>query len=82
MPYNITDRDIKVEIEYLAPISAPIIKGEKIAILHIDIIGYKSYKYELYALNTIYELEFIDKVKLILKDEYLKFKKYVINLNL
>lgn len=78
MPYNISDSDIKVEIDYLAPLNAPIIKGEKVATLHIDIAGYKSYKYKLYSRNTIYELEFIDKVKLILKEEYLKLKKTIL----
>jgi len=81
MPYNIAQDEIKVQIDYLAPLRAPILRGDKIAKLHIDIEGYKSYEYQLYAKETLYEIEFIDKVKLILKEEYLKYKNIIMFLN-
>lgn len=45
--------NIKVKIDYLGPIYAPISKGAKVATMKIEIKNYKTFKYSLFAKENV-----------------------------
>lgn len=72
IPSQVNLDDIKIEVDYLKPIYAPITQGDKIAHLHISIDGYGGYNYPLFAKHDVVKIDFFDKVKLILNDMIVK----------
>ena len=65
--------DIKVEIKYKSPLYAPIKKNDVIGTMQININGYETKNFDIFAKENIDKVGFIRKIKRIL--EY-KIKNY------
>ncbi|MFZ9180895.1 MAG: D-alanyl-D-alanine carboxypeptidase family protein [Rickettsiales bacterium] len=59
--------DIKVEVKYKSPLNAPIKKNEVIGTMQINIEGYESKNYDIFAKENIDKVGFIRKIKRILE---------------
>lgn len=75
IPYNISESEIDIRVNYYKPIYTPIIAGDKIGQLIIA-FNNKKFEYPLYAKYDVMKVEFYDKVKLILKHIALKYNFY------
>jgi len=77
IPRDIDVENIKVELKYLTPLNAPIKKDEVVGTLQINIEGYESKNFDIYAKENIDKVGFIRKIKRILE---FKINKYFPNL--
>lgn len=64
---DINISDIKVEVKYKSPLNAPIKKNEVIGTMQIDIEGYESKNFDIFAKENIDKVGFIRKIKRILE---------------
>jgi D-alanyl-D-alanine carboxypeptidase len=56
-----------VEVKYKSPLNAPIKKNEVIGTMQINIEGYESKNYDIFAKENIDKVGFIRKIKRILE---------------
>ena len=64
---------IKVRVEYKGPLYAPIAKGAKIATLFVDVAGYKTFEYSLFAKESIDKVGYLRRMKQILRYKIANF---------
>ena len=64
---------IKVRVEYKGPLYAPIAKGAKIATLFVDVAGYKTFEYSLFAKENIDKVGYLRRMKQILRYKIANF---------
>lgn len=59
--------DVKVSVKYKGPVYAPIAKGAKIATLIIEVKGYKTFEYSLFAKEKIDKVGVLRKINQVLR---------------
>lgn len=57
--------DIKVKVEFNSPVKAPISEGAKVADLIIEVNGYKSFEYSLFAKQRVDKVGILEKMSII-----------------
>ncbi len=76
VPVDKTIENIKVSVEYNGPLQAPIVKGQKVATLVVDVKDYKTLTFPLYANETIDKSSFLERITLILRYKVRSFLKH------
>lgn len=66
---------VDVRIKYKEPLYAPIMKGAKVGTLIVDVKGYKSFEYGLFAKETVDKAGFFGKMRQILRYKLNNFSK-------
>lgn len=59
--------EVKITVKYKEPIYAPIVSGNKIASLIVEIKGYKTYEYSLFAKEKIDKVGYLRKMNQVLR---------------
>lgn len=76
VPVDKTIENVKVSVEYNGPIQAPIVKGQEIATLIVDVKDYKVLTFPIYANETIDKSSFLERITLILRYKVINFLKH------
>ncbi len=58
---------VKVKVEYLGPIYAPVAKGAKIAVLKVEIKNYKTLEYSLFAKENVDKSGYLQRMTQLLR---------------
>lgn len=67
IPRNDSKDAIKVKVEYLGPLYAPIAKNSKVANLVIEIKGYKNFSYPLFTSKTVEKASYFQRITQVLQ---------------
>jgi D-alanyl-D-alanine carboxypeptidase (penicillin-binding protein 5/6) len=54
---------VKVSVKYRGPIYAPITKGEKVGSLIVEVRGYKTFEYSLFANESVDKVGFVQRIR-------------------
>ncbi len=73
IPRNIPLSDVKVSVKYRGPVYAPVAKGSKLATLVIEVKGYKTLEYSLFATKKIDKVGDLRKIKRVLEYKFQNF---------
>jgi len=63
IPSNIDLNSIKVSVDYLTPLYAPITKGKKVATLRVEVKNYKTMEYSLFAKENVEKAGLLSKIR-------------------
>jgi D-alanyl-D-alanine carboxypeptidase (penicillin-binding protein 5/6) len=66
VPRNISSESIKVSVKYKKPIYAPVAEGAKLGTLSIEVKGFKTFEYSLFAKEKIDRVGYLRRIKRIL----------------
>jgi len=58
---------IKVRVKYKSPLHAPIAKGDQVAILQVEVPGYKKFEYPLFAQEEVEKAGYFKRINQILR---------------
>ncbi len=66
---------VKVKVKYKSPLYTPIKKGDHVADLYVEVLGYKNFQYSLYAKEEVKKGGYFSRVHQILAYKFSQFFK-------
>jgi len=73
MPRDKSLSDVRVSVKYRGPLYAPVAKGAKVATLVIEVKGYKTFEYSLFAKDKVAKVGDLRKIKRVLEYKFHNF---------
>lgn len=73
MPRETPLSQVRVSVKYMGPLYAPVTKNAKVATLVIEVKGYKTFEYSLYARERVEKVGDLRKIKRVLEYKFHNF---------